>query len=225
MKEDLYNLWTTGRGLYILLGLLLIGIFISPIMDAAGYGSTIIFESIFALVLITGVFATPCRLSVRCFVLILAIAAVIARVLDKYFYTNSTIAHTNNILAAAALIAFSYLIVRHFLLGKPLLRYRITAAVTVYLIIGILWARFFEIVYLFDHAAFSHAPLTNYSLTYFSFVTLVTIGYGDIVPVSMVARSLAILEGVVGQLYLVILISSLVSEFSALHVKMDRERT
>jgi len=50
-------------------------------------------------------------------------------------------------------------------------------------------------------------------LFYYSFVTLVTVGYGDIGPVSPEARALAISQAVVGQLYLVVLVASLVGRF------------
>ena len=46
---------------------------------------------------------------------------------------------------------------------------------------------------------------------YFSFITLATVGYGDIVPRSDVARGLAIVEGVGGQLFLAVLVARLVS--------------
>lgn len=105
-----------------------------------------------------------------------------------------------------------------------MLRYRIAAAVAVYLIFGVLWARLYDVVLLFNAASFSsNETMNSYSLVYFSFVTLMTLGYGDIVPVTIPARSLAIFEGVVGQLYIVILVSSLVSEFSALAVKSSEE--
>ena len=45
---------------------------------------------------------------------------------------------------------------------------------------------------------------------YFSFITLTSVGYGDLTPIGAPARSLAMLEGVVGQLYLAILIARLV---------------
>ena len=45
---------------------------------------------------------------------------------------------------------------------------------------------------------------------YFSFVTLTTLGYGDITPVNTFARTLAYLEAAIGQLYLTVLIASLV---------------
>jgi hypothetical protein len=46
---------------------------------------------------------------------------------------------------------------------------------------------------------------------YYSFVTLATIGYGDIVPRSELARSLATMEAIMGQLYLAVMIARLVS--------------
>ena len=49
---------------------------------------------------------------------------------------------------------------------------------------------------------------------YFSFVTLATLGYGDIVPRTEVAQGLAIVEGVGGQLFLAVLIARLVSLYA-----------
>jgi hypothetical protein len=54
----------------------------------------------------------------------------------------------------------------------------------------------------------------QFSLTqafYFSFVTLATLGYGDVVPLGEVARGLAIIEAVAGQLYLAVMVARLVS--------------
>ncbi len=225
MKEEFYYLWTTGRGLYVLLGLLLFGIFIAPLMIADGLISDVLVECVFALILITGVFTTPCSITLRLGMLLIAVLAVVTRALDKFNQSNFTIINADNILAVITLVAFSILIVKHFILEKVILRYRIAAAVAVYLIFGVIWARLYEIVYLFNPAAFSLDEKINpISLIYFSFVTLMTLGYGDIVPVSIAARSLAILEGVTGQLYMVILISSLVSEFSALAIKSSKEQ-
>lgn len=206
IKERFYTLWNTGRGLYVLLGLLFIGIFISPLSITGSFLSNNLVEFVFAIILITGIFTLPCPMILRAGLLLIA---VLTRVLEHYD-VNFIIA--NKILAALMLVAFSILIIKHFLLSKVLLRYKIVAAVAVYLIFGVLFARLYEIVYLFNPTAFSlNEPMTSFSFVYFSFVTLITIGYGDIVPVSVGARSLSIFEGILGQLYLVILISALVS--------------
>lgn len=225
MKEQFYYLWTTGRGLYVLLVLLVLGIFVSPLMIEDGIMSDVLVECVFAMILVTGIFATPCSLSLRIGMLLIAFLAVFTRILDKLNHSNFVIVNADNILAVITLIAFSILIIKHFLIDKAILKHRIAAAVAVYLIFGVLWARLYEIVYLFNPGAFSLDEKINFfSLIYFSFVTLMTLGYGDIVPVSIAARSLAILEGVIGQLYMVILISSLVSEFSALAIKSSKEQ-
>jgi hypothetical protein len=60
------------------------------------------------------------------------------------------------------------------------------------------------------------------TLYYFSFVTLTTIGYGDILPLAPAARGLATMEGLIGQLYPAILIARLVS--LQLHAAHERDR-
>lgn len=220
MKQDFYYLWTTGKGLYALLSLLVLGVFVMPLLIMDDLFSDVFVEGVFSLILIAGVFSTPCRLIVRLCILLIALLALFIRILDKYNHSNYTIANADNILAVITILAFSFLIIKHFLLTKVLLRYKITAAVAVYLIFGVLFARLYEMIYLINPAAFSLDQKINLvSLIYFSFVTLTTIGYGDIVPLSVAARSLSILEGVIGQLYMVILISCLVSQFAAISIK------
>jgi hypothetical protein len=87
--------------------------------------------------------------------------------------------------------------------------------VAVYLLLGLIWARLYQVVELASCGAFrvpvGESP-SGASLAYFSFVTLATLGYGDIALVNIVARDLAVLEAIMGQLYLLILISRLVAE-------------
>jgi len=65
-----------------------------------------------------------------------------------------------------------------------------------------------------------HFPLTL--AIYFSFVTLATLGYGDMVPRSEVTHGLAIMEAVVGQLYLAVMIARLVSSYVSREDKGER---
>jgi hypothetical protein len=86
--------------------------------------------------------------------------------------------------------------------------------VAAYLLLGLGWALAYELVALLDAGAFSGTGLAGsprYPFVYFSFVTLTTLGYGDVTPVHPVARSLAIAEGLTGQLYPAILLARLVS--------------
>jgi hypothetical protein len=56
---------------------------------------------------------------------------------------------------------------------------------------------------------------------YFSFITLLTVGYGDVRPISGIARSLAMLEGIVGVLYIGVFISRLLSLYKTRPQKTD----
>jgi hypothetical protein len=49
------------------------------------------------------------------------------------------------------------------------------------------------------------------ALAYFSFVTLATLGYGDIVPTTQLARNLAVLETIIGQVFLVVVVARVVT--------------
>jgi voltage-gated potassium channel Kch len=81
-----------------------------------------------------------------------------------------------------------------------------------------LWILFYVPVLHFDPDAFFFAnipegvPQTTW-LSYFSFVTLTTLGYGDVAPVAPLARGLAMTEAITGTLFLAVLISRLVAAY------------
>ena len=89
------------------------------------------------------------------------------------------------------------------------------ASLSAYLLAGIFLGHFYWMLEQISPGSF--APAGNFSrmsAIYSSFVTLATLGYGDIVPRSDVARGLAIVEGVGGQLFLAVLVARLVSLYT-----------
>ena len=89
----------------------------------------------------------------------------------------------------------------------------VIGAICVYVLIGVLWGTLYAIVDVLDPAAFPAAATDSELLArfvYFSMVTLTTLGYGDIVPLSALARGLAIVEATIGQVYLTVLVARLV---------------
>lgn len=91
-------------------------------------------------------------------------------------------------------------------------------ALCTYVLLGALWMLFYTPILTLDPEAFAFNTAVvpgaeGKTLTYFSYVTLTTLGYGDIVPVSDLARSLAILEALTGTLFLAVLISRLVGKY------------
>ncbi len=88
----------------------------------------------------------------------------------------------------------------------------IKGGISIYFLLGYLWLYLYSLVLLVNPEAISfpaHASELSYVL-YFSFTTLTTLGYGDITPVSLLARNLTILESTIGQIYLTVLIARLV---------------
>ena len=89
------------------------------------------------------------------------------------------------------------------------------AALSAYLLAGIFFGHFYWVLQQIWPGTFVvTGDFSRMSAIYFSFVTLATLGYGDIVPRSDVARGLAIVEGVGGQLFLAVMVARLVSLYS-----------
>lgn len=119
---------------------------------------------------------------------------------------------------------------RDVLFGGVLDLNRLTGAICVYLLIGIAWAIMYALVdELTVLPAFTNLEAADIDRTlngflYYSFVTLTTLGYGDIYPISPVARTLAYMEATIGQLYLTILVAALVG-LIAPTIRQQVERT
>ncbi len=98
----------------------------------------------------------------------------------------------------------------------------INAALCVYLLLGIVWAFAYSLVDILEPGSFKSALFDegvefmrlgaerSFYPIYYSIVTLTTLGYGDIVPVSRAASMLAVLEAMTGQVYLAVLVGRLV---------------
>jgi hypothetical protein len=89
------------------------------------------------------------------------------------------------------------------------------AALSAYLLAGIFFGLFYWVLEQIGPGTFAViGEFTRMAALYFSFVTLATLGYGDIVPRTDVARGLAIVEGVGGQLFLAVMVARLVSLYA-----------
>ena len=89
------------------------------------------------------------------------------------------------------------------------------AALGAYLLAGIFFGLFYWVLEQIGPGTFvTTGQFSRMSALYFSFVTLATLGYGDIVPRSDVARGLAIVEGIGGQLFLAVMVARLVSLYA-----------
>lgn len=95
----------------------------------------------------------------------------------------------------------------------------LAGAIAGYILLGLSWAGVHALVETYRphsyHVALAQGPLSFNDLTYFSFVTLMSIGFGDITPVSDSARALVICEGITGVAFNTIVLALLVSKYLA----------
>jgi len=95
----------------------------------------------------------------------------------------------------------------------------VIASVVVYLLMALAWAEAYNLIEITAPGSFNFAVVLSKTggarFIYFSFVTITTLGYGDIIPATNLARVVSMLEAFVGQVYLVVLVARLVGMYIA----------
>jgi hypothetical protein len=215
----LFQFWSTDRSLTILLGLLFITIFVlQPLDDLGLIHVFFVITIVFSLILISGVMSVARSRFITVLAAMFALASFSALWMAT-LVPSVGLASLNDFLVIVFLGMLSVVVLHQVFREGPITMQRITGAVVVYLLLGLMWAHAYKLVELQRPGSFNSAGLSTVDhdfnpktrLIYFSFTTLTTLGYGDITPVHPIARSLAILEGLIGQLFPVILIARLVS--------------
>lgn len=126
------------------------------------------------------------------------------------------------VFGAAFFLFIAVLMMRHIFFYRSNVNVDlIYGTISAYLLIGNAFAEMYVALALFDPGAFAGLDMTKgfdhlaRTLSYYSFVTLTTLGYGDVAPLKHYARVLAYVEAIVGQLYLTILVARLVGTYIA----------
>lgn len=100
----------------------------------------------------------------------------------------------------------------------------IYGAIVVYLLIGLMWSFIYEVIEYLHPGSFSMAQAQlvegRLPFVYYSLVTITTAGYGDISPVTLIARAYSVIEAVIAQIYLVVLIARLVGT----HIRQSMDK-
>ena len=133
----------------------------------------------------------------------------------EFFYSSEFIYIASILVLLFFLINSLVLAIKHILFGPKIDMNKIVGSITIYLLIGIIWALLYGLIEVLIEGSFSGNLLNLggsrfWDLIYFSFVTLTTLGYGDILPMNTYARTLAYIEAIVGQFYIALLVASLV---------------
>jgi hypothetical protein len=217
LLRKLRNLWSTDRGLSVLVLLLVVTIFVLPqLAPVSAPLFTLLFDILFSLILLAGLTAITRTRGVVVAGLLFTLLALLGRWVDRGVPGTGLMVLNLSTSLIASLVLACLLVIQVFREG-PITIHRILGSVGVYLLLGLAWSFAYQLIDVAIPDAFavsgSDLPrfLSESEFLYFSFVTLTTIGYGDITALHPAARSVVLLEGLTGQLYPAILIARLVS--------------
>lgn len=208
------------RYVYLFIALLLPYI-LHPLIEQEEIGIGLM-DASFSLVLIVALFAVSTRKHLR-------YAALVLMIVAQFFIWSDVIFHGDAHRLVSIGVSCAYLIYTViFLLGRILFRRDVTsntifASLCVYLMIGYIWSFLYSMLEVLAPGSFAidtdvfryqmgndHLYTELYYFMYYSFTCLTTLGLGDVLPASPWARVLSVLEAIVGQIYLVVLVSRLV---------------
>ena len=183
-------------------------------------GGDLVVSFLLSLVLLSGVFAVADRKYVLVVAVVLAIPAVGGRWINHF--RPDAVPPAVFLIAGLVLIIFVVGHLLRFILRAPSVTTEVLcASISAYLMLGLMWTMAYWLVdQLTPGGAFSFntntgtRSMNGFNGFYFSFITLSTVGYGDITPVSRIARWLAAMEAMTGLLYVAVLIARLVALYS-----------
>jgi Ion channel len=211
MRPAPSRFWADDRGLSIFLAAM-VAIIVVPALGPVGLPGRLLGDALVSLMLISGAATVADRPRAVLIVSVIMVAALLVR-WASWLFPTADLAVWREISTLVTLVALCCVVLALVLRRGPITTRRIEGAIAVYLLLGFSWAQAYELVALWHPGAFTGAVDGRGSLpwTYYSFVTLTTMGYGDIMPVHPLARAGAVLEALTGQLYLTIMLARLVS--------------
>lgn len=204
------------RSMATLLALLVLTVFIVPVfLTSSSVVGRIIQDVLVSAILLSGVVSASDRSKEFALIALVALAAIVVRWTGWLSPTSLTLAIRDEATLVALVLLGTVIGIKVFGSGTVTLD-RIRGAIALYILVGVVWSDAYQLVSIYVPGAFSgvsahEGAVDRSTWVYFSFVTLTTVGYGDITPVARAARSLANLEALIGQLYPAIVLARLVS--------------
>lgn len=193
-------------------------IFATPFIDQPPYGE-VIEAIVMTMVLLSGALAVGGRRRMLALAMSLGGMAIITKWV-QHFQPEIVPVFLVPTISLVFMGLLIYELMRFVLRAPTIDREVVSAAISSYICMGLLWAFAYILVSKVTPGSFASfgqpvASLDPYDAFYFSFTTLITIGFGDITPLARVPKMLAILEGMTGMFFVVTLISSLVAMYGS----------
>ncbi|MEO8602953.1 MAG: ion channel [bacterium] len=215
-RQQLTRFWQDDIGLGILLAFIATNIFVLGPLRDIGFLGHFSLGIAFSLILLSGIAATAQSRGVAIF---FGIVALLTQIVHWVSWADPThwLEFPDAVASLVATALLTGIIITQVFREGPVTIGRINGAITVYLLVGLIFDFAYTAVRLQIPNAFAMTtPLPDdaaatSSFLYFSLSTLTTVGYGDIVAVNPLARSLANLEALIGQMFPAVLLARLVS--------------
>jgi hypothetical protein len=211
----------------LLLMAFLVLFLVQPIFSGNQILLTFMGDIVFSIVIGTTTYALSTRRQYMIFALLLGLPAIILRWL-YWVYLEQYLWVASYLLGISVLLFCNFELLSFIMQVKKVSQHTINAAICIYLSLGVAWGMAYILVETLSPGSFTLAKLVNeppaliMDMLYYSIVTLTTLGYGDITPVTPWAKNLSALEAVIGQVYLTVLVARLVSLNTA-QVNQDKE--
>lgn len=213
-KARLHRFWEEDRGLSVLLGfILVISFIVAPIAEQRHGGGTVLRVFVSTMFAYGAWVLSPHR-RVRVGIVLLTAIPILLGWLEQ-FRPGPKYGALAALSSGLFTLSLAWFVMRRVFKDGPITVHRVVGSIVVYLLIGIAFGEAARFTALLDPGAYTSGTFERIErpeLYYFSLVTLTTTGYGDITPLHPMARSLAVLEALTGQLFPAILIARLVSQ-------------
>ena len=161
-------------------------------------------------------------------VYVLIVFFIFLTVLGKFF-DHQLLAYVTLLLLLIFFIGSFFSSVKDVLTVGKIDGNKIIGSLSLYMLLGLIWTMIYMLILTADPEAFSGLDVSNWQqgfsrMAYYSFVTLTTLGYGDILPVKHIAEFFVYMEAIIGVFYMAIIVSSLISlRLSAVEYKAEAE--
>jgi len=204
--------------IYLLVSILLL-LLIHPFLERLVV-ARILMHVFFSVVLLSAIYTVSQKEVMRIIAIILLLPALVGT-WSGYVIESATLHLTARGFTVLFLAFTGSLIVLDVFKEEEVTVDTISGAICVYLLIGLVWAELYSLIEFFQPGSFTthkylpqapgyHPEHQTPLFLYYSFVTLTTLGYGDITPLTPPARAFSYVEAIVGQIFVAVLIARLV---------------
>ena len=217
MFRNLLRFWSQEHSLTALLLVVIVNLFVVLPLTGGGRIVDLSSDLVLSLILLAGLHSMARNKAMRVLFSVSVVFGAVTHFAWKLFNLDF-LAGWNFLFSSLAVIGMLMVTLWMVYKDGPVTAHRIRGAIAAYLLISVLFAKAYLLINYLLPDAFNTALTVpallgerGQAFYYFSIITLTTVGYGDITPVAPIARSLAMGEAIIGQLYPAILIARLVT--------------